>query len=57
MAEPVLDVLPGYRRRFRVTPGPGQVTSELEDDNHCMAVTLRHQDGDQQAAAAHRHSQ
>lgn len=40
-----LDTLPGYRRRFRVTPGAGWVRTELEDDYHCMAVTLRHQDG------------
>ena len=45
MTETSLDALPGYRRRFRVTPGAGWVTSELEDDMHCMAVTLRHEGG------------
>lgn len=34
--------LPGFRRRFRVTASQGQVTAALEDDYHCMAVTLRH---------------
>jgi Protein of unknown function (DUF2889) len=37
-----LDQLPGFRRRIRVTPGPGAVRSELEDDYHCMAVTVHH---------------
>ncbi|CAN7540559.1 DUF2889 domain-containing protein [Phenylobacterium sp. LjRoot225] len=40
-----LDDLPGYRRRFRVTAGPGWVRSDLEDDYHHMHVTLRHQGG------------
>ena len=40
-----IDSLPGYRRRFRITPGEGWVRSELEDDFHCMSVTLRHSDG------------
>jgi len=35
--------LPGYRRRFIVMPEPGKVTAALEDDYHCMAVTLHHQ--------------
>jgi hypothetical protein len=34
--------LPGFRRVFRITPGAGRVTAALEDDIHCMAVTLRH---------------
>jgi len=42
MSDPALDSLPGYRRRFRVTPGEGWVRSELEDDYHHMRVTLRH---------------
>jgi hypothetical protein len=42
---PVLDDLPGFRRRFRITPGPDWSMAELEDDVHCMAVTLRHRDG------------
>ena len=40
-----LDDLPGYRRRFLVTPGDGCVRAELEDDYHCMSVTVRHADG------------
>jgi hypothetical protein len=44
-AHRALDALPGYRRRFRVTPGEGWVRAELEDDFHCMAVTLRHAAG------------
>ena len=38
----LIDDLPGYRRRLRVTPSSGRVLSELEDDYHCMAVTLHH---------------
>src|SRR3546814_16346000 len=34
--------LPGFWRRFRVTPGAGWVRSEVEDDYHCMRVTLHH---------------
>lgn len=45
MSGPALDDLPGYRRRFRVTPGEGWVRSELEDDFHHMRVILRHADG------------
>lgn len=45
MSAPALDDLPGYRRRFRVTPGEGWVLSELEDDFHHMRVTLRHAGG------------
>jgi len=37
-----LDDRPGFRRRFRVTPSAGEATAELEDDFHCMRVTLRH---------------
>lgn len=40
-----LDSLPGFRRRFRVTPAPGQVCSEVEDDYHCMRVTIHHDGG------------
>jgi hypothetical protein len=39
---PQLDDLPGYRRRILITPGDGQVSAALEDDFHCMLVTLRH---------------
>lgn len=34
--------LPGFWRRFRVTPGAGRVRSEVEDDYHCMRVTVHH---------------
>lgn len=45
MSAPSIDELPGFRRRFIVTPGSGWVRSELEDDLHCMSVTLRHEGG------------
>jgi hypothetical protein len=37
-----IDDLPGYRRRLRITPFPDRVQSELEDDFHCMGVTVHH---------------
>lgn len=37
-----LKQVPGFRRRFRITPGAGQVRSQVEDDYHCMSVTLKH---------------
>jgi hypothetical protein len=37
-----LDELPGFRRRIRITPARDSVSAALEDDFHCMAVTLRH---------------
>lgn len=37
-----VDQLPGFRRRFRITPGAGRVRSEVEDDFHCMGVTVHH---------------
>lgn len=40
-----LDGLPGFRRRFRITPGTGWVRAEVEDDFHHMLVTLRHAGG------------
>jgi hypothetical protein len=40
-----LDRLPGFRRRFRVTPGKDWVKTEVEDDYHCMSLTLRHENG------------
>lgn len=40
-----IDNLPGFRRRFRITPTTGAVCSEVEDDFHCMSVTVRHRDG------------
>ena len=35
----------GYRRRILIEPAAGQVTAELEDDYHRMVVTLFHRDG------------
>ena len=32
----------GFRRRFRITPRADNVTAAVEDDFHCMAVTLTH---------------
>jgi hypothetical protein len=40
-----LDAVPGYRRRFVITPQPGFVRSELEDDFHHMGVEIRHEEG------------
>lgn len=37
-----MDLLPGYRRRIRVTVDAGRAAALLEDDFHCMAVTLLH---------------
>jgi hypothetical protein len=37
-----IDSLPGFRRRFIVTPAPNRVSSEVEDDYHCMGVTIHH---------------
>ncbi|MBW8754899.1 MAG: DUF2889 domain-containing protein [Sphingomonadales bacterium] len=37
--------LPGYRRRIRIEPREHAVLAMLEDDMHCMAVTLRHESG------------
>jgi hypothetical protein len=39
---PSLDKLAGFRRRLIVTPARCRVDSELEDDYHCMGVTLHH---------------
>lgn len=39
-----VDSTPGFRRRFRITPKPGCVLSEVEDDYHCMSVTIHHDD-------------
>ena len=35
----------GFRRRWRIEPNEDRITAALEDDIHCMAVTLHH-DGD-----------
>lgn len=40
-----VDHRPGYRRRLRVEAGPCAVVAQLEDDYHCMSVTIAH-DGD-----------
>lgn len=40
-AVPVED-LPGFRRRFRITPAVGSVCCQVEDDYHCMSVVVRH---------------
>lgn len=40
-----VDQLPGFRRRFRVDGGDGWVRAAVEDDYHCMDVTLRHRNG------------
>jgi hypothetical protein len=37
-----IDELPGFRRRFRITPAADRVSSEVEDDYHCMGVTVHH---------------
>lgn len=37
-----IGALPGFRRRFLVSPEAGRVTAAVEDDYHCMAVTLYH---------------
>lgn len=36
------DTRPGFRRRILVVAGEGAVTAMLEDDIHCLSVTLRH---------------
>jgi hypothetical protein len=38
----VLDQLPGFRRRIRITPGAMSAHGAVEDDYHCMAVTIHH---------------
>jgi hypothetical protein len=45
MPAPDLDTLPGFRRRFRITPAAGKVHTEVEDDYHHMGVVLHHADG------------
>ena len=37
-----IDSLPGFRRRLIVTPELHRVRSEVEDDYHCMGVTIHH---------------
>jgi len=42
VSTPTIDKLPGFRRRFRITPLPGEVCCEVEDDIHCMVVVVYH---------------
>ncbi|HEY1075651.1 MAG TPA: hypothetical protein VGE51_03100 [Fontimonas sp.] len=42
---PTIDSLPGFRRRFRITPAPGRVQCDVEDDYHCMSVVVHHAGG------------
>ena len=42
MELPAIDRVPGFRRRFRITPAARWVRSELEDDYHRMTVTVHH---------------
>ncbi len=37
-----VDRLPGFRRRFRITPTADCVLSQVEDDYHCMSVAVHH---------------
>jgi hypothetical protein len=37
-----IDSLPGFRRRFIVTPSSNRVSAEVEDDYHCMGVAVHH---------------
>ncbi len=37
-----LDTLPGFRRRFRLTPASDRICCEVEDDYHCMSVVIHH---------------
>jgi Protein of unknown function (DUF2889) len=45
MSNLILDDLPGFRRRFIVTPAAREVRSDLEDDYHCMSVIVHHDNG------------
>jgi hypothetical protein len=42
MSSTPIDSLAGFRRRFIITPAPNRVSSEVEDDYHCMGVTIHH---------------
>src|SRR5438874_1020704 len=42
MQNSIIDSTPGFRRRFIVTPTSDRVSSEVEDDYHCMGVTIHH---------------
>jgi len=45
MANDLIALGAGFRRRILIEPGAGQVTAELEDDYHRMVVTLSHEGG------------
>jgi len=45
MASVLLDERPGFRRRIVVRPAPDWVRAQLEDDYHCLQVTIRHANG------------
>lgn len=45
MERAALDKLPGFRRRFRVTPLADSVCIEVEDDFHSMSVIVHHVGG------------
>ncbi|RJF91192.1 DUF2889 domain-containing protein [Sphingomonas cavernae] len=47
-----IDKLPGFRRRFVVSPAADRVTAAVEDDYHCMAVTLHHDEAKVTAVSA-----
>lgn len=51
MATPALKHPPGFWRRFRIIPAAGRVCCEVEDDYHCMRVTVEH-DGVRATAVA-----
>jgi hypothetical protein len=40
-----LDEVPGFRRRFKIVAAHSRVRADVEDDYHCMNVTLDHADG------------
>jgi hypothetical protein len=42
---PLLDDLPGFRRHIVISPGPGRVASDVEDDYHCMGIVLHYANG------------
>jgi hypothetical protein len=42
MTVPSIEDLPGFRRRFRITPAARWVRSDVEDDFHRMSVTIHH---------------
>lgn len=45
MTAPELDRLPGFRRRFIITPAIDWISCAVEDDYHCMSVTIRRAGG------------